>query len=115
VPPRDWKLRVEDISLAIERIQRYTVGLTLEAFRTDDLRIDAVIRCLGIIGEAARHVPDDVQEKYPDVPWSEMRGIRNVVMHEYFGVVLEVVWQTIQEDLPPLVPRLTEILDQETR
>ena len=115
MPPRDWRLRIEDILQAIGRIQRYTRGFTFDVFNSDDLRVDAVIRNLSIIGEAARYIPEDIQKKYPDVPWSDMRGIRNVVTHEYFGIVLEVVWETVQDDLPPLALRLQEILDREGR
>ena len=63
-----------------------------------------------IIGEASRHVSKKIQELYPHIPWEKMRGIRNVFIHEYFGISISILWQTLKEDLPPLVPLLQEIL-----
>ncbi len=84
--------------------------MTLEAFRADDKTVDAVVRNLGIIGEAARHVPSDIQERYPHLPWAQMRGMRNVVVHEYSSVSTRIIWQTVTKNLPPLAPMLQEIL-----
>lgn len=109
---RHWKLRLEDILEAIAKIQRYTAEMDFGTFETDEKTVDAVVRNLGIIGEAARCVPERVQDRYPGIPWEKMRGIRNVVIHEYFGVDLPVLWQTITDDLPPLVPLLNEILTE---
>jgi uncharacterized protein with HEPN domain len=82
VPPRDWRLRIEDIVEAAGRIARYVEGKDLAAFTSDDLTLDAVSRCFGIIGEAAAHVPEDVVAAHPEIPWADMRGMRNVVVHE---------------------------------
>ena len=71
---------------AIARIQRYTKGMTFTDFAADEKTIDAVIKNIAVIGEAARHLPIDMQERHPQIAWEEMRGMRNVVMHEYFGV-----------------------------
>jgi len=109
---KEWKLRLEDILEAIATIGRYTAGMDYEAFRADGKTVDAVVRNLEIIGEAARHVPDAVQKRYSDVPWARMRDMRNVLIHEYSGVSVPIVWQTIRDDLPPLVPRLRKALDQ---
>jgi len=113
MPYRDWKLRVEDILEAIARIERYTAGMNYEAFRVDDRTIDAVVRNLEVIGEAARHVPDGMRTEYADIPWARMRDIRNILIHEYFGVSIPIVWQTIRKDLPPLVPLLRKALEQD--
>ncbi len=86
--------------------------MTLEAFRADDKTVDAVVRNLGIIGEAARHVPSDIQERYPHLPWAQMRGMRNVVVHEYSSVSTRIIWQTVTKNLPPLAPMLQEILKE---
>jgi len=78
--------------------------------------VDAVLRNLTVIGEAARHVPDEVVATHPDLPWSEMRDMRNIVVHEYFGVDPAIIWRTIREDLPPLVPQLESLLrDRKTQ
>ena len=72
----------------------------------------AVVRALEIIGEASRHVPRAVQHDYPQVPWQQMLSMRNLVVHEYFGVDLEVLWETVQEDLPPLQEAIRRILEE---
>lgn len=110
MPPRDWRLRIEDILDAAGRIARYVEGKDLAAFESDDLTLDAVSRCFGIIGEAARHVPDDVLAAHPEIPWAEMRAMRNVVVHQYFGVTNETLWKTAREDLPAIVEPLRRLL-----
>jgi uncharacterized protein with HEPN domain len=110
--PRDWTLRVGDILEAIDRIAQYTAGMTWEVFSSDQKTLDAVIRNIEVIGEAARHVPDDVVSQYPEIPWAEMRGMRNVLIHEYFLVSMPILWQTVTENLPPLVPLLRRVLAQ---
>jgi len=74
--------------------------MTLEEFRADDKTVDAVVRNLGTIGEAARHVPSDIQERYPQLPWIQVRGMRNVVMHEYSSVSTPIIWQTSRKTCP---------------
>ena len=108
--PRNWKLRISDILQCISKIRRYTKGYTFDDFQEDDKTIDSVLRNLEIIGEAARHVPSEVRAQYPEIPWAEMLTIRNIVIHEYHGVNLQIIWQTIKEDLPPLVAPLKRIL-----
>jgi uncharacterized protein with HEPN domain len=110
VPPREWRLRIEDIVAAIERVERYTAGMSLAAFEADEKTVEAVAYCFIVIGEAARHVPDDIAAANPDVPWAEMRAMRNIAVHEYFGVTLETLWKTSRDDLPPLVERLRALL-----
>jgi uncharacterized protein with HEPN domain len=109
---RDWVLRVEDILEAIDRITQYTAGMTWEAFSTDQKTLDAVIRNIEVIGEASRHIPDDIVAQHPGIPWDEMRGMRNVLIHEYFLVSVPVLWQTVVQDLSPLVPKLRRILSE---
>lgn len=109
--PRAWTYRVQDILTSIERIQRYTAGMSYEAFCADEKTVDAVILNLAIVGEAARHIPSEIEAAWPGVPWQEMRGIRNVLIHGYFGIDLAIVWQTVTHDLPPLIPILTELLE----
>jgi len=100
VSPRAWKFRLEDMQQAIERIEEYTLDMVYVDWIKDQKTVDAVIRNLEVIGEAASHIPAEVASKYPNVPWKEMRGIRTILAHEYFGVDLEVIWRTIEEDLP---------------
>ena len=109
---RSWKLRIEDILEAVERIERYTEGLRYDQWQTDQKTIDAVIRNIEVIGEAAKHVPPDVQKMFPEIPWGKMKGIRNILIHEYFGVDIEVLWKTAMEDLPGLKDLLMGMLDR---
>ena len=110
MPPRQWRARVEDILDAIARIQRYTEGMDSSAFTKDQKTIDAVVRNLEIIGEASRHVPDEVRNRYPTLPWSEMRAMRNLLSHAYFLVDVGILWKTVREDLDPIAPSLRQIL-----
>ena len=99
---RDPRFFLADILEAIEKIERYTRGLTREELWEDDLVADAVVRNLEIIGEAARHVPDDLRAAHPEIDWRRVVGLRNVVVHEYFAVDLDVVWVVIKKHLPQL-------------
>lgn len=113
MPSRSWHPRIEDILEAIERIQTYTANLDEDAFAASNLVTDAVIRNCIIVGEAANHVPETIQSRYPDVPWAKMRGMRNMNVHEYFADDAAILWSTIQDDLPPLVPLPQTILTRE--
>ena len=110
---RDWKLRVEDILTSITKIQSYTADMDYEDFSSDQKTIDAVIRNFEIIGEAAGHIPEDIQARYPNLAWLEMRGMRNLIIHAYFQVSLPILWHTIQFDLKPLAMGLQRVLDEE--
>jgi uncharacterized protein with HEPN domain len=107
---RDWRFRVRDILAALSAIAEYTDGMTFEEFAADQRTLDAVIRNLVTMGESIRWIPEPILSAHPDVPWWTMRGVRNVVVHEYFGVDDVILWTTVQHDLPPLVPRLEAVL-----
>lgn len=109
---REWKFRFEDILAAAKRALAYTQGMDAKTFAQDQRTVDAVIRNLEIIGEAARHIPPEVQAKFPNLPWEEMRAMRNLLIHEYFGVDLWIIWQTTQEDLPSLVQQIQHALSK---
>jgi uncharacterized protein with HEPN domain len=111
MPPREWRLRIADILGAIAAIQSYTQEMDYEMFIRDRRTVDAVLRNLTVIGEAATYVPDDIVALHPEVPWREMRDMRNVVVHAYFGVNQRIVWDTIQLNLPPLVALLEALQD----
>ena len=107
--PDNWRERLDDILEAIERIRTYTEGMDLAEFSNDTRTIDAVVRNVTVIGEAARHIPDEVHARDATIPWADMRAMRNVVVHEYFGVSLPILWETVQRDLPPLVESLRRL------
>jgi uncharacterized protein with HEPN domain len=109
--PREWRVRIEDILEAIARIERYLEGMDFARFEEDDRTQDAVIRNFGVIGEAAAHVPDSIRAVHPELPWAQMRALRNLVIHEYFGLSLEILWDTTLKDLPPLVEPLRRMLE----
>jgi uncharacterized protein with HEPN domain len=112
VPPRPVLRRLRDIAEALERIRPYCDGLTFEQFSEDSRTVEAVQFNFIVIGEAARHLPDDLVAQHPGLPWAEMRGLRNIVTHAYFAVSLEILWQTISSDLPPLEPAIQALLDE---
>jgi uncharacterized protein with HEPN domain len=107
---RDFQIYVEDIIYAIDSIEEYTKELTYERFVKDKKTVDAVVRNLEIIGEAAKHIPERVRKKYHSVPWRDMAGMRDRLIHGYFGVNLDVVWKTVKERLPIVKPLVEEAL-----
>ncbi|BCZ92469.1 DUF86 domain-containing protein [Thermus thermophilus] len=84
--------------------------LTFERFAQDDRTVDAVVRNLEVIGEAARQIPSEVRERYPEVPWRRVIGLRNVVVHEYFAVDVEIVWTVVRQSLPELKEALRRMM-----
>jgi len=110
VPLRSWELRIADITEAIETVLEYTAGMTFEQFISDRKTIDAVIRNFIIIGEAASHLSEDFTAMHPELPWREMRDMRNIAVHEYFAVDSEIVWETLKKNLPPLLLLLRQLL-----
>jgi uncharacterized protein with HEPN domain len=110
---RNWRLRVEDIIESTEKVKQYTAGLDFESFAGNGMVVDAVVRNLEIVGEAARHVPPEIQARCPEVAWRLMNDMRNVLIHAYPIVDLATVWQVVRRDLPPTVARLRQLLEDE--
>jgi uncharacterized protein with HEPN domain len=108
--PRLWKERIADILEAIAEIQSFTRAMSFEQFRDDAKTLKAVALDFVVIGEAAGRVPDDIADAHPEIAWSLMRGMRNRLVHDYFGIDPKILWDTIQNDLPPLVAPLRRIL-----
>ncbi len=107
---KDWRVRIEDMIEAIERIRRYTEGMDEARFIADDRTVDAVVRNLEIIGEAAKRVPSSVAERHPEIPWSRMSEMRNILVHEYHSVDPSIIFDTARHDLPPLLAPLRSML-----
>jgi uncharacterized protein with HEPN domain len=98
---------IEDILECIENIRTYTDGLTFERFSQNQMIVDAVVRNLEILGEAAKRLPDDFRQKNPNVEWKKIVGLRNRIIHEYFGVDLDIIWRIISKDLPEFNSKLS--------
>ncbi len=107
--PRDWQSRVQDILACCSNIHAFTEGFDFDRFLNDPKTIRAVAFELTTIGEAVRAMPLDIQNKYPEIPWGKIQGIRNVLVHEYFHLDEEILWKTIKDDLPNLVTLLNRI------
>jgi uncharacterized protein with HEPN domain len=110
VSPRDWHERVQDILEAIAEIQSFTHGMDFISFRADSRTVRAVELDLIVIGEAASRIPDEVEERYPHIPWHLMRAMRNRLVHVYFSVDERLLWDTLQNDLPAVRAALQSIL-----
>ena len=107
---REPKLYLQDILDSITKIDSYLEGRTYEKFMNDEMAFDAVVRNIEIIGEAAKNVPEEMKQLHKEIPWEKIAGMRNKMIHEYFGVDIEILWQTIKEDLPKLKQQVEAII-----
>jgi len=107
---RDVKLYVKDILEAIKAIEKFVEGMNFESFKEDDKTSSAVIRKFEIIGEATKNIPQSIKEKYPHIPWKEMAGFRDKLIHFYFGIKYDIVWDTIKLRLPELRNNIEKVL-----
>lgn len=108
---RNYRLFIDDILEAIAKIERYTKDKTFEDFSRSEMTVDAVVRNFEIIGEAAGNIPKTFQDKYPFVEWKEMVGFRNVLIHDYFGIDIESVWDTVNKNIPLLKEHVLQMKD----
>lgn len=111
MPSRNWQNRIRDVLAAIAEIREFTNELTFDEFQGDRKTIRAVLYNLAIIGEAIRSIPPELEASHPEIPWDDVRGMRNIVIHEYFQVNLSIIWQTIQEDLVSLEVSLRQLIN----
>jgi len=109
---RNSRIYIEDIIVAMKSIEEFVKGIDFEKFTKDDKTSSAVMRKFEIIGEAAKQVPQDIKEKHAEIPWKEMSGMRDKLIHFYFGTDYKLVWATIKERLPKLIPALKNILKE---
>lgn len=108
---RKPEVYLQDILESIEHIQRFLEGITEDEFCKNVEKQDAVLRRLEIIGEAVKHLPEEIRQRHPDVPWRQVAGMRDIIIHEYFGITLQMVWVVATEDVPDLKVNVQKVLD----
>ncbi|MHA1280419.1 MAG: HepT-like ribonuclease domain-containing protein [Candidatus Helarchaeota archaeon] len=107
---REYKDYLNDIYDSIEKIEKFTEHMKFAQFEKDDRTVLAVVKALEITGEAVKKIPPSIRNKYPQIPWKKISGMRDKLVHEYFGINIKVVWRTIKEDIPPIKPLIHDIL-----
>ncbi|WP_066633208.1 HepT-like ribonuclease domain-containing protein [Desulfolucanica intricata] len=100
--PRDYKAYLSDIIGAVNKIERYTNNLSFQDFLQNELVQDGVVRNLEIIGEAVKKIPDHIKRKKPDIEWKKIAGLRDILIHDYFGIDVVIVWDIIKNKIPVL-------------
>jgi len=107
---REYGDYIEDIIDSMNKVEKFTENMSYQDFIKDEKTIFAVVRALEIVGEGVKNIPQILREKYPEIPWKDMAGMRDRLIHEYFGVKLEVVWNTVKDEIPDLKPKFQKIL-----
>jgi uncharacterized protein with HEPN domain len=107
---RDYRDYLRDILDSINDVESFVNDMTFEQFKKDRKTVNAVVRSIEVIGEASKRIPRAMKAKYAGVPWKLMAGMRDKLIHEYFGVDVEILWKTAKEDIPPLKPLIQEML-----
>lgn len=106
---------LKDIIRAIDNIENYTRGVDYRSFESNQEKIDAVLRNFEIIGEAVKNLPNEIKRKHKEIEWKSISGMRDVLIHEYFGVDLETVWKAVKEDLPVFKKKIKKMLGEVQR
>lgn len=103
---------IQDILEAMVNVIKFIENMSYDEFAQDTKTVYAVLRAIEVIGEATKNIPDDVRKRYPEIPWKDMAGMRDKVIHEYFGVKIERVWLTVKDDIPRIEPLIKKVLQE---
>lgn len=114
-PARAWRFYLDDMIDFAQKVLAYTDGLDQDRFVASGLNYDATVRNLELLGEAAKHVPEEVRARYPEVPWRQVVATRNRLIHGYLGIDNDTLWSIICDDIPVMLPQLERITQRETR
>lgn len=109
---REYGDYIQDVVDAMDKAMEFTENISFDQFTKDDKTVFAVVRALEIIGEAVKNLPEDFRKDYPDIPWKDIAGMRDKLIHEYFGVVMELVWETVKEKIPDIKPFFEKMLKE---
>ena len=109
---RDFRDSLLDIWKELKHIERFSSELDYEGFVQDEKTLYAIVRCFEIIGEAVKNIPEKIKRKYTKIPWIDIAGMRNKLIHEYFGIDREILWKTIKHRIPELKEEMSKILEE---
>jgi len=109
---RDYRAYLDDVLESILKIEKYTANLDFDSLKSNDIVLDATIRNLEIIGEAIKNIPEDFKKKHNEIEWKKIAGLRDILIHDYFGISMEIIWDIIQNKLPELKNKLLSIIKE---